>query len=212
MDVNMENLTAQLRSVTKRLRQEEKNARARDKRANTGGCLSSLRWMVLAAYFAADQSLELATHCWCHHQAQRHAREEDISRERGRTIVEQWIRALTPADASKLTTPTSPSVKRAVAKGENFAKQAGVALWVMEHNKNRGHAPTTKQLLSAWGTPAVERTATADNLTPSPDNIRGRHAMAAVRWRRRWFATVGRVRVREHLNVDAMRNKVRRPD
>ena len=117
---------------------------------------------------------------------------------------------MTEADVGSLKTPHSDYQGRAIAKGVSYAKQAGMALWVMDNNKNRGHAPTTRQLLEEWGTPAVERTAIANTDPASPVSNRARHGMAAVRWRRRWFATVGRMRVREHLNVDAMRQKVRR--
>jgi len=155
------------------------------------------------------KSIEPGTQCWCHLRARRHGRVEDISHERGLAIVQQWIRALTQADFTALATPSCPCVKRALARGVSFATQAGVALYVVDHNKSRGHAPTAKQLLEEGETPAVERTATADSQTSSPGNIRARHEMAAARWRRRWFATVGRMRVREHLNVDALRRKVR---
>ena len=210
MNTALAEVTQQLRSVRKQLRRAERNSWARQQRVEQAGRSTVVWWTVLAAYFAANQLIELSAQCWCQQRQVHHCTAERISTKKGQLIVRKWVNAVTADDLDEISNTTTPKIERALAQGINFVKQAGMAIWVLDHNRRRGHAPTTAQLLQEWGTPAFERTVIAET-EPDKRCTRARHSVAATRWRTKWFARFGRVRVRERLNVDNVRQKVGRP-
>jgi hypothetical protein len=210
MNASLADVSEQLHVIRKKLRRAKKDAQARQQRAEQAGRATTVWWTVLAAFYTSDGSFELAAQCWCQQRQAHHCCAEQVSQTKALQVVRKWVDAVTPADLNEISNPSTPKIERAVSRGIKFVKQAGMAIWVLDHNRKRGHAPTTAQLLEEWGTPAFERTAIADTDSHARCAL-ARHRKQASRWRAQWFARFGRIRVREHLPVDNMRQKVRRP-
>jgi len=132
---------------------------------------------VFACFHAAKQSIALAAHCLCVHRQAKKCHNEVVTMDEARKIVDQWILSSTDEDLAILANPSTDAVTLAVEAGRLFAKQAGMATWVLTHNRNKGHAPTSNQVLIHWGNLTVERTATVGTFPRRSGPERARKAM-----------------------------------
>jgi hypothetical protein len=102
------------------------------------------------------------------------------------------------------SSPRRPAERRTRAHACSDVKGAYTAMWALTHNKQRGHAPSTRQLWEARrrqfaALDAEEGVAGGVAMPPRSQKQWG------SRWRHKWFFKVGRLRARERLDAEGLR-------
>jgi len=100
----------------------------------------------LSCFHAAEQSIDLAAHCWCVRRQPKKCHNEVVTMDEARKSVAQWTTSSTEGVLTILANPPAETTRRAIETGRLFAKQAAMATWVLTHSRDKGHAPTSAQI------------------------------------------------------------------
>jgi len=198
-------LTQQRRLLAKQIQSAAKAQRRREQRLALQGGNTNLRLLVLLVFVASNSSVELATHCWCSRRRQQHCVGEEVTAERGRALVQEWIDTTTEAEWDALRTSTLSLAIRLREEARQFVLDAQTAVWASRCNKQKGHAPTSRQLRAARDQLEHQGTELAAAAVPAaPQKAASRWAH---RWRSRWVFKYGKIQARERMEPLDMRAK-----
>ena len=198
-------LTEQRRLLAKQIHSVTKAQRRREQRLSLQGGNTNLRLLVLLVFVASNSSVELATHCWCSRRRQQRCVGEEVTAEKGRLLVQDWIDATTEAEWETLRTSTLSLATRLREEARQFVLDAQTAVWASRCNKQKGHAPTSLQLRAARDQLERHGSGLPDDAGPGePPKAASRWAH---RWRSRWIFKYGKIQARERMDPLDMRAK-----
>ena len=188
---------------------ERKRARAQSRGAalavaRAWALPDQMRHSVLIAYVHADYEFAPATKLLAARGRQLHwpvKSEEDLVR-----IVEDLFLEVDDVQLAALTDLEDPLDAAAAHDAVRYVAEWRLAEWTAQLNMKKGVAPSTDALLQQF---EAQRLALPESMRPA---ARGTSAEASARvwisaWRKRWGARYGRVKIRENVSVDDMRQK-----
>ena len=101
---------------------------------------------MLAVYLLSGSSLELAVNCWMRRRRQSHCADEDMSAARGEHLIRLWVDEVDDEFWESLRSRDTAECRRAREEANRFLSNAHAAVWALQNNVKKGHAPTTQQL------------------------------------------------------------------
>ena len=143
---HLASLKRELQKSSHQIRCAEKAKRRRGARIDEQGGNHFVRLLVLAVYLLSGSSLELAVNCWMRRRRQSHCAEEDMSTARGEHLVRLWVDEVDDEFWEALRSRNTAECRKAREEANKFLSNAHAAVWALQNNVNKGHAPTTQQL------------------------------------------------------------------
>jgi len=201
-------LQLELRECRRALKNECRNAARRAKRLREQGACKFMRWVVMLVYWWSNKNLELAAECWARRRQHHICVNEDVSLSVGLRVVQEWVDEVDDTFWNELLNRTTDECQRARAEARKFLADAHAAVWTLAGNRNKGHAPTTRQV-------HAERAAIESSLQRHPtERSAVERSTTAIRkwgsrWRKSWTFKFGKLKAREHMDVDTVRLKAR---
>ena len=199
-------LERQLQESSQSIRTTTTNLKRKRARAQRQGEKSSQRARVLATYWLAGNSLDLAVECWAKLRTHLHCEGEETYAAKGRRCVQKWVQEVPAAEKEEILRGSSPASRRALKHASAFIADAHVAMVALKSNIAKGFEPTSSQ---RW----EER---RKQLAPRHGNAAERSAAASKdkeiknwgnRWRALWRFKYGKLRTRERHDIADLRDK-----
>ena len=204
---HLASLKRELQKSSHQIRCAEKAKRRRGARIDEQGGNHFVRLLVLAVYLLSGSSLELAVNCWMRRRRQSHCAEEDMSTARGEHLVRLWVDEVDDEFWEALRSRNTAECRKAREEANKFLSNAHAAVWALQNNVNKGHAPTTQQL---WDEKerAAEVLHQGDGERSAPSATQNAMKMWG-KWRVLWNFKYGKLRGRDRHDVEELRSKVR---
>lgn len=204
-------LQVQLSECRRALKNECRNAARRTKRLREQGACKFMRLVVMLVYWWSSKNLELAAECWARRRKHYMCANEDVSLAVGRRVVQEWVAEVDDSFWHELLNRATDECQRARTEARRFLADAHAAVWTLAGNRNKGHAPTTLQVHAERA--AVERSLQR-HLTERSAVERSTRAIRkwGSMWRKSWTFKYGKLKAREHMDIDTMRLKAGKND
>jgi hypothetical protein len=200
-------LKREIQKSRHQIRCAEKAKRRRGARIDEQGGNHFVRLIVLAVYLLSGSSLELAVNCWMRRRRQSHCADEDVSAARGEHLIRLWVDEVDDEFWESLRSRDTAECRKAREEANRFLSNAHAAVWALQNNVKKGHAPTTQQL---WDEKerAAEVLQRIDGERSAPSSTKNAMNMWGKKWRVSWNFKYGKLRGRDRHDVEELRSKV----